>query len=128
MLHANNSATILVVDDYDDTRRLIRIWLGRKGYRVIEADNGLTAIATAQREVPDLILMDIEMPELDGLSTARCIHEDEQLMGVPIIAVSAYSAEQYREKALEAGCTEYVTTPFSPDKLSELIAHLLSRS
>lgn len=127
--NVNNSndglRTILVVDDFDDTRLLLRTWLKRKGFRVIEAENGKQAVETARNELPDFIIMDVEMPQLDGLAATRQIRGMKQLAGVPIVAVSAYGAEQYRELALEAGCNEYVSTPFDPDALEELIRSLI---
>src|SRR4029078_6726081 len=102
--------TILVVDDFDDTRLLLRTWLERRGFRVIEAENGIEAVDTAIRESPDLIIMDMEMPQLDGLSATRRIRQQEKMSGVPIVAVSAYGADQFRELALAAGCDEYVST------------------
>ena len=117
--------TILVVDDFDDTRLLLRTWLNRKGFRVIEASNGRQAVETARNQSPDFIIMDVEMPELDGLAATRQIREMDQLAGVPIVAVSAYGADQYRSQALEAGCDEYVSTPFDPDELEKLIRALI---
>ena len=117
--------TILIVDDFDDTRLLLRTWLQRKGYRVVEAENGNRAIAAAERDRPDLIIMDVEMPELDGLAATRRIRELENFAGVPIVAVSAYGADQYREHALAAGCNEYVSTPFEPEELERLIRTLI---
>ena len=119
------SRTILVVDDFDDTRLLLRTWLQRKGFRVIEAENGKRAIAAAENERPDLIIMDVEMPELDGLAATRKLRGLAELAGVPILAVSAYGADQYRTHALEAGCNEYVSTPFEPDELERLIRSLI---
>lgn len=113
--------TILVVDDFDDTRWLLRTWLERRGFRVVEAENGREAISQAQSAAPDLIIMDLEMPELDGLEATRQIREVERLATVPIVAVSAYGAEQFREPALAAGCNEYVSTPFDPADLERLI-------
>src|SRR3989441_13244246 len=113
--------TILVVDDFDDTRWLLKTWLERKGYRVVEAMNGNQAVTTAQSEPPDLIIMDLEMPELDGLAATRKIRGLDRLSGVPIVAVSAYGAEQFRGPALQAGCNEYVSTPFEPEELERLI-------
>src|SRR5467141_102316 len=109
---ANSRPTILVVDDFYDTRCLLRTWLECKGFRVIEARNGREAVNEAQAATPDLIIMDLEMPELDGLAATRKIRNVEGLAGVPIVAVSAYGAEQFRAPALQAGCNEYVSTPF----------------
>jgi CheY-like chemotaxis protein len=117
----NGPPTILVVDDFDDTRWLLRTWLERKGFRVIEAENGNEAFDEAQSESPDLIIMDLQMPELDGLAATRKIRNVAKLAGVPIVAVSAYGAEQFRELAIEAGCDEYVSTPFEPAELERLI-------
>lgn len=117
--------TILVVDDFDDTRLLLRTWLKRKGFRVVEAGNGRQAVAAAEKHNPDFIIMDVEMPELDGLAATRQIRAMKQFATVPIVAVSAYGADQYREQALAAGCDEYVSTPFDPDELETLIRSLL---
>jgi CheY-like chemotaxis protein len=122
---ADTQRTILIVDDFDDTRLLLRTWLQRKGFRVVEAEDGNRAVAAAERNRPDLIIMDMEMPELDGLAATRRIRKLENSAGVPIVAVSAYGADQYREHALAAGCNEYVSTPFEPDELERLIRALL---
>jgi len=118
---SNTAPTILIVDDFDDTRWLLRTWLERHGFKVIEAENGKEAIAEAQIQFPDLIIMDLEMPELDGLAATRQIRGDAKLADVPIVAVSAYGAEQFRGLALQAGCNEYVSTPFEPAELERLI-------
>jgi CheY-like chemotaxis protein len=118
--------TILVVDDFDDTRLLLRTWLERRGFRVIEAEDGVEAIQRAKTDLPDLIIMDMEMPQLDGLSATRRIRQINNLLRVPIVAVSAYGADQFRELALEAGCDEYVSTPFEPTALEKIIRSLMS--
>ena len=117
--------TILVVDDFDDTRLLLRTWLQRKGFRVEEAGNGNEAVAAAEQHHPDWIIMDVEMPELDGLAATRKIRQLTDFATVPIVAVSAYGADQYRDHALAAGCNEYVSTPFEPDELERLIRALI---
>ena len=118
--------TILVAEDFEDTRRLMRVWLQKIGYRVVEARDGAEAVRLTEQERPDLVIMDIEMPRLDGLSATERIREREDLKDVVIIAISAYGAEQFRERALAAGCTEYVSTPFEPDELKSLIGRLLA--
>ena len=118
--------TILVVDDFDDTRLIMRLWLQKRGYRVIEAADGREAVAMALSESPDLIIMDIEMPELDGLAATRRIREEESMGDVPIVAVSAYGGAHWRARALEAGCNEYVSTPFEPAELEGMIKAFLS--
>lgn len=118
--------TILVVDDFDDTRLLLRTWLEKKGFRVVEAEDGIRAVTKAEEVRPDLIIMDVEMPEMDGLAATRKIRSIRELDGIPVLAVSAYGAEQFRAQAIEAGCEEYVSTPFEPDELESLIRRLLA--
>jgi len=120
-----DSRTILVVDDFDDTRLLLRTWLQRRGFRVIEAEDGVEAVKQATSENPDLIIMDMEMPQLDGLAATRQIRLVKKLGDVPIVAVSAYGADQFRELALAAGCNEYVSTPFEPKSLERIIRSLM---
>ena len=120
------SQVILVVDDFDDTRLMMRLWLEKRGYRVVEASNGVEALNVARRELPDLVIMDIEMPEMDGLAATRQIRQEEHLRGVPVVAVSAYGEEHWRDRAIAAGCNEYVSTPFDPKDLDRLIKSFLS--
>lgn len=117
--------TILVVDDFDDTRLLLKTWLEKKGFNVVLAANGNQAVAAAQEIRPDLIIMDIEMPELDGLAATRKIRSMKELNNIPVLAVSAYGAQQFRDEALAAGCSEYVSTPFEPDNLERVILSFL---
>ena len=117
--------TILVVDDFDDARLLLRTWLERRGFRVVEAENGLQAINQAETESPDLIIMDVQMPQLDGLSATRLIRNLKSMNSVPIVAVSAYGADLFRDQALAAGCNEYVSTPFEPATLEGIIRSLV---
>lgn len=121
----NIPRTILVVDDFADTRLLLRTWLERRGFRVVEAENGIQAVDQAETESPDLIIMDMQMPQLDGLSATRRIRGLKALDSVPIVAVSAYGADQFREQALAAGCDEYVSTPFEPATLEGIIRSLV---
>jgi len=120
--------TILLAEDFDDTRLMMKLWLTRSGYRVIEAQTGEEAVARAQSELPDLIIMDVMMPGLNGLDATRRIRQYQPLRNTPIVAVSAYGAEKYRRVALDAGCNEYVSTPFEPDELKELIRKLFDGS
>jgi CheY-like chemotaxis protein len=118
--------TILVAEDFEDSRLLMRVWLERKGYRVVEAADGARAVEVALRELPDLIIMDVEMPGVDGLTATRRIRQQESLRNVPIITVSAYTADEYRGPALAAGSNEYVSTPFEPERLGKLIDNFLA--
>jgi CheY-like chemotaxis protein len=118
----------LIVEDFDDTRLMMRMWLARNGYRVIEAETGEEAIDVAQRELPDLIIMDMMMPGMNGLDATQRIREYQALRQTPIVAVSAYGANEYRSLAIEAGCNEYVSTPFDPNELAELIKNLITKN
>lgn len=118
--------TILLVEDFDDTRLMMKLWLVKNGYRVLEAETGEEAISVAQRELPDLIIMDVMMPGMNGLDATQRIREYQPLRRTPIVAVSAYGANEYRSIAIEAGCNEYVSTPFEPNALAELIKNLLA--
>ena len=126
MNYAQPQATILLVEDFDDTRLIMKLWLMKKGYRVVEAENGEEAVTLAEQQHPDLIIMDMMMPGLNGLDATRRIREDQSLQQTPIVAVSAYGADEYRAKAIAAGCNEYVSTPFEPDALGALIQRLLA--
>ena len=119
--------TILLVEDFDDTRLMMKLWLVRNGYRVLEAETGEEAISVAQRELPDLIIMDVLMPGMNGLDATQRIREYQPLRRTPIVAISAYGADEYRSIAIEAGCNEYVSTPFEPSALAELIKSLLAK-
>ena len=119
--------TILLVEDFDDTRLMMKLWLVKNGYRVLEAQTGEEAISMAQRELPDLIIMDVMMPGMNGLDATQRIREYQPLRRTPIVAVSAYGADEYRSIAIEAGCNEYVSTPFEPNVLAELIKRLLKK-
>ena len=119
--------TILLVEDFDDTRLMMKMWLVKNGYRVVEAETGAEAISVAQRELPDLIIMDVMMPGMNGLDATQRIREYQALRRTPIVAVSAYGADEYRSIAIEAGCNEYVSTPFDPSVLAELIKSLIAK-
>jgi len=115
------SKTILVVEDQEDNRQILRDLLGSAGYEMIEADNGEDAIAMATAHRPDLILMDIQLPILDGYEATRRIKGNPALRQIPIIAVTSYALSGDDVKALEAGCDAYVTKPFDPAELLERI-------
>ena len=121
------SQTILLVEDFDDTRLMMKLWLVKNGYRVVEAETGEEAIDVAQRELPDLIIMDVMMPGMNGLDATQRIREYQALRRTPIVAVSAYGADEYRSLAIDAGCNEYVSTPFDPGALAELIKSLIAK-
>lgn len=117
---------IMVVDDCEDIRELVALQLTMLGYRVVEATNGFDAIELAREECPALILMDINMPILDGLAATRYIREVEETCDVIIVAFSALGSGDNRARALEAGCNDFITKPMEITRLSNLMANLLS--
>ena len=123
---STEARTILVVEDFTETRFILRISLEMSGYRVLEATNGLEAVEVARRERPDLILMDIGLPLMNGFEAARAIREDDDLAGVPIVAVSAHATAEYRVKAVAVGCTEYVTKPIDLCRLGTIVKSLMA--
>ena len=124
-------ATILIVDDVDDIRTGLRHFLKKRGYEVIEAQDGREAEKIAKAEQPDLILMDLFMPKHDGFTSAREIHRTAELRNVPIIAISAYGdwgiEQQLRQDALVTGFAGYVAKPFDPNEPLNLIQRLLPK-
>ena len=113
--------TVLLVEDFDDSRFMMRQLLEMDGYRVVEAKTGREAVEYAERECPDLILMDLSLPEVDGLTATKLIRKLERLCDTPIIALTAHDAAQFQREAIEAGCNEYVTKPVDFDSLGEVI-------
>jgi two-component system, cell cycle response regulator DivK len=115
----------LVVEDFEDSRYMLRQLLELAGYRVVEATDGEEAIKLAVAKRPELILMDLSLPKLDGLAATRRIRQLDDLGHVPIVAVSAHDSDDSRSEALAAGCDEYVTKPIDFDQLSLLLHRLL---
>jgi chemosensory pili system protein ChpA (sensor histidine kinase/response regulator) len=120
-------ATILVAEDDADIRLMMRMLLGMKGYRVVEARDGQEAVEVAREVRPDLILMDLQLPRLNGFAVARFVRQTDSLRGVPIIVVSAHDPLKHRNLALAAGCNAYLQKPIEFDRLDELIVSLLPR-
>jgi two-component system, cell cycle response regulator DivK len=108
---------ILVVDDHDDNQKIMRDLLGNSDYEMMEAENGEQAVAMVAQRRPDLILMDIQLPILDGYEATRRIKADPALQSIPIIAVSSYALSGDEQKARVAGCNDFVSKPFSPRQL-----------
>jgi len=119
------SKRILVVEDQEDLRGVLRDLLSGSGYAVVEAADGQDALTKAKFERPDLILMDIQMPVLDGYEATRQIKADPSLAKTPIIAVSSFAMKGDEEKARAAGCNHYVTKPYSPLQLLRTIRDVL---
>ena len=118
---------ILVVDDYEDIRLTVKLWLEQRGYRVIEAENGTEALEIARRERPALVVLDMFMPKVDGFATARNMRECKELQNMPIIAVSAHDTLDLQSAALAAGCNEFINKPNDLEHLAEVIDRLLLR-
>jgi CheY-like chemotaxis protein len=118
---------VLVVEDFEDNRFMMRRLLEMSGYRVVEAVNGEQAVEAAVGERPDLILMDLSLPKLDGLAATRRIRQQDGLSQTPIVAVSAHDTTDFHADALAAGCNEYVTKPIDFDQLEALLKKLLQR-
>ncbi len=119
--------TVLYIEDNRDNRMLVRRILMASDYdfQVQEADNARTGIEMAQQSPPDLILMDMSMPEMDGLTATRMLRGIDNLRDIPIVALTANAMEGDREKSLEAGCTGYIRKPVDVDKLPEEIIHYI---
>jgi CheY-like chemotaxis protein len=119
---------VMVVEDFEDNRFMMRRLLEMSGYRVLEAINGEEAVELAHRERPQLILMDLSLPQLDGLAATRRIRQHAELREVPIVAVSAHDTADFHADALAAGCNDYVTKPIDFDQLEALLARLLPKN
>jgi two-component system, cell cycle response regulator DivK len=108
---------ILVVEDQEDLRGILRDLLAGSGYEMLEAPDGQAGVDKAKAEKPDLILMDIQMPVMDGYDATRQIKADPELKSIPIVAVSSFAMKGDEEKARASGCDHYVTKPYSPMQL-----------
>lgn len=118
--------TVMVVDDNEDLREMLRYMVERLGYRVVEAENGHEAIEIVRHRCPDLILMDLSMPVMDGLAATRLLRTIEEMYHVPIVAISANRREQSQAAALAAGCNEYLTKPVNFHQLQSLLGNWLT--
>ena len=121
-----DNLTILLVEDDEDTRFLMRLELERRGYRLIEAEDGEKAVELAQEEHPDIIFMDISLPRMDALEASRLIRNHDQMHAVPIIIVTAHQESAVRQEAKASGLDAYVTKPIDFDWLSELMTDLIA--
>jgi two-component system cell cycle response regulator DivK len=119
------SKRILVVEDQEDLRGVLRVLLTQSGYEMLEAADGQAGVAKAKSDQPDLILMDIQLPVLDGYEATRQIKADPKLAATPIIAVSSFAMKGDEEKARASGCDHYVTKPYSPVQLLRIIRGFL---
>lgn len=119
---------ILIVDDEKHMRRLIDLSLRKGGYSILEAQNGAEAVEAAKRELPALIVMDLNMPEMDGLAALQRIRTCPETAKIPVIMLTARGQSFTREQVQQSGASLYLTKPFSPSQLLAEIRQLLSRS
>jgi CheY-like chemotaxis protein len=124
---APNGPTILVAEDSTEQRELYVAVLASAGYRVLEAGDGATAVEVAQREFPDLILMDVTMPGTSGWNAVRTLKEDPATHPIPIIVVTGLATTWDRDASIAAGCDEYLAKPVPPLRLLEEVRKFLSR-
>lgn len=116
---------VLIVEDYEDTREFMKFLLESYGYQVIEAADGIEAVDRAKQQCPDLILMDISLPVVDGLTATRTIRKCSNQAQMPIIAVTAFG-KNYYDKAIEAGCNDLIDKPVDFDLLEPILSHYLA--
>ncbi|HEY0099927.1 MAG TPA: response regulator [Pyrinomonadaceae bacterium] len=120
--------SILIADDYDDNRELLRLMLEGAGYSVRETRDGRECVAAARAEPPDIVLIDLSMPVLDGWATLRELRADERTRTLACVAVTALAAEQDRTRALDAGFDAYLAKPYRSRDLLELVERLLRQT
>ena len=115
--------TILVAEDSIDGREMLHTLLRLKGYEVMAAEDGVQAIEVALATAPDLILLDLELPRLDGLNVARNLRRNGKLKNVPIIILSGHDPASHHEAALDAGCSDYLMKPIDFHRLDAILRH-----
>ena len=124
----DDPVTVLLVEDTEDNRQMMRRLLEMSGYRVVEAINGREAVEVARQAQPQIILMDLSLPFIDGLAATRQIRTLPGLNKIPIVAVSAHDTADFHSDALDAGCDAYVTKPIDYPELEEIVNRLLTGS
>jgi two-component system, cell cycle response regulator DivK len=128
MSKAKVAPLVLVVEDYHDAREMYAEYLRFSGYRVAEARNGLEAIEKAAELLPDIVLMDLALPKLDGWEATRRLKTNERTRAIPIVALTGHALAGHAESAREAGCDSFVSKPCLPDALVAEIARMLGRA
>ena len=124
----DDEATVLLVEDTEDNRQMMGRLLEMSGFRVVEATNGREAVEAAEREHPEIILMDLSLPLIDGLAATRRIRDLPGLKEVPIVAVSAHDTADFHHEALAAGCDAYLTKPIDFSELEEVMRRMISKA
>ena len=118
---------MLLIEDNEQNQYLVTFLLEKHGYEVEVASDGLSGIRCAQREPPDLILLDIQLPQMDGYAVAQGLRQNPDLAGIPIVAVTSYAMLGDREKALAAGCDGYLEKPINPETFVSQVEAFLNR-
>jgi CheY-like chemotaxis protein len=127
-MYNHEAPRVLLVEDTEDNRQMMRNLLEMSGFQVVEAINGREAVEVASRTRPQIILMDLSLPFIDGLAATRQIRNLPGMGNVPIIAVSAHDTADFHSDALAAGCNAYITKPIDYSELESVVKGLLSRS
>ncbi len=117
--------TILYVEDNEYNRKIVHQLLSRTTYRLIEAMDGESGVAMAQKELPDLILMDVQLPKMSGLDATRALKADPRTAHIPVIVITSFALSGDREKASAAGATNYLAKPYSPRELLAMVREVL---
>ncbi len=120
--------TILYVEDNEFNRKIVRHLLGRTSYRLIEAVDGEAGVTTAREALPDLVIMDIQLPKQSGLEATRELRADPATARIPIIVITSFALAGDEEKAREAGAAAYLAKPYSPRELLQMIRNLVPES
>jgi CheY-like chemotaxis protein len=127
MTAADSRPLVLVVDDYQDAREMYAEYLSFSGFRVAEASNGLEAVEKAFSLRPDVILMDLSLPGMDGWAATRQLKTDERTRGIPVVALTGHALAGASDGARQAGCDAFVTKPCLPDELVVEVRRMLER-
>jgi two-component system, cell cycle response regulator DivK len=123
---ATRKALVLVVDDFADNREMYSEYLSFSGYDVIEAKNGKEAIDAAQERLPDIIIMDLSLPVMDGWEATRRLKADDRTRGIPVVALTGHALAGHSKGAKEAGCDSFLAKPCLPDQLVTEIRRMLA--
>jgi two-component system cell cycle response regulator DivK len=122
------SQTILIVEDNDKNRELVKDILDLHGYKVLEAEDGVEGVAMVKEHVPDLVIMDIQMPVMDGITSAKIIKSDPATKGTTMIALTSFAMKGDRERFMDAGFDDYIAKPIDTRKLPELVKKYLAKA
>ena len=117
--------TILYVEDNEYNRKIVRQLLARSACRLLEAGDGETGVALARQHLPDLILMDVQLPKMSGLEATRLLTTEDDTRHIPIIVITSYALSGDREKAMQAGASSYLAKPYSPSELLAMVRQFL---